>query len=245
MAFTLVLALLLFVPSPALAFMADDEIAAVQAETKSLSPGERIALWAERFVGVPYDTDPLGEYVTKEAIVADERVDCMYLAFRSVELALGGSPEEAVLIALEKRFLTRGIINGGLVANYGERYQYAEDMLDGGRWGAEVTSALAETVEIEGSRGRDKVRIIPKGSQTLFNGLQSGDIVFFVKAPEKRIVGEIVGHLGIIKVDGGGVFLIHASGKKSSDAAGGQVKKVLFADYVASMPFAGVRVSRF
>jgi len=30
--------------------------------------------------------------------------------------------------------------------------------------------------------------------------LKSGDIVFFVKKPEKREVGEIIGHIGIIRV---------------------------------------------
>ena len=50
---------------------------------------ERIAFWAEQYIDVPYDTDPWGDYVRKNVIVADERVDCMYLTFRSVELALG------------------------------------------------------------------------------------------------------------------------------------------------------------
>ncbi len=66
----------LFLPFSVYPFMSDSEIAVFQKEITNKPVGERIALWAERFVGAPYDPDPLGEYVTKEVIVADERVDC-------------------------------------------------------------------------------------------------------------------------------------------------------------------------
>jgi hypothetical protein len=63
-----------------------------------------------------------------------------------------------------------------------------------------------------------------------------------VKAPGKRVADEVVGHIGIIKAEGDSLYLIHASGKKNG---GGEVKKVLFDDYIRSMPFAGVKVGRF
>ena len=66
-----------------------EEIANVQPTLEGKPLGEKIAFWAEKFLGTPYDRDPLGEYVTRAAIEADEKVDCMYLTFRAVELALG------------------------------------------------------------------------------------------------------------------------------------------------------------
>jgi hypothetical protein len=238
-----VLVILLLIPGPAMSFMSEEEIATLQRETSGLTTGQRIAFWAEQFLGTPYDPDPLGEYVTREVIVADDRVDCMYLTFRSAELALSGTPEEAVEVALDKRFMGSGVMKEGKVLNYDNRFQYAQDMLSSGKWGREITGTLGETVEIEGSRGTKTVRILPgaqiPGAVPL---LESGDIIFFVKDPAKRVVGEIVGHIGIIKREGDKAFLIHAGGKKD---LGGVVKKVLLTDYARSMPFVGIRVSRF
>ncbi|MDO9287924.1 MAG: hypothetical protein Q7T83_03955 [Thermodesulfovibrionales bacterium] len=208
--------------------MPDSEIAIFQKEIADKSAGERIALWAEKFVGTPYDLDPLGEYVTKKVIVADERVDCMYLSFRAVELAMSLTPEEAVNIALDKRFLNRGKLdNKGNVVNYEDRFQYGEDMIDSGRWGREITEELGKVTEITGSsrydsfssanppecgqpRGRKKVKMVSKEdllkslksskSSSSLN-LKNGDFIFFIKSVEKRKVGEIVGHIGIIKTE--------------------------------------------
>jgi hypothetical protein len=56
------------------------------------------------------------------------------------------------------------------------------------------------------------------------------------------VVGEIIGHIGIIKREGKSLYLIHASGRKNR---GGKVKKVPLAEYAANMPFVGIIVSRF
>jgi hypothetical protein len=212
--------------------------------------GERIAFWAERFIGIPYDEDPLGEYVSKATIVADERVDCMYLTFRAVELALSPTPEEAIQIALEKRFHSRGILKEGRVINYHDRFEYGEDMIESGKWGKEITSVLGKMIKIKGSRGQEVVEALPPTE--LLKGmkrLKSGDIIFFVKKPGKRKVGEIIGHIGIIKVEEGqgsegkdGFYLIHASGIKGK---GGVVQKILLKDYLSKMPFLGVQITRF
>jgi len=230
--------------------LTDEEIQKVQSFLKDRPIGEKIAFWAEKFVGVPYDTDPLGEYVSKAAIVADERVDCMYLTFRAVELALSHSPGEAIQIALEKRFHSKGILKDGQVMNYDDRYEYGEDMIESGKWGKDVTREVGRLIKIKGSRGKDFVEILPPAE--LVNGvkrLKSGDIVFFVKKPEKRQVGEIIGHIGIIRVEQGkkeegkgGAYLIHASGVKGK---GGMVKEVLLKDYLFEMPFIGARITRF
>ena len=195
----------------------------------------------------PYDEDPQGLYVTRAVIVADEKMDCMYLTFRSVELALSADPEEAVRIALEKRFHTRGRIQEGRVVNYEDRYQYGEDMIAGGKWGKEITAALGSTKRIQGTRGKDHWDILPaKGFTGRLNRLQSGDLIFFVKDPKKRTVGESVGHIGIVKVEEKAgrksVSLIHAGGSKNK---GGAVRMVLLRDYLVKMPFIGVQVTRF
>ncbi len=213
--------------------------------------GERIVFWAEKFIGVPYDRDPLGEYVSRAMIVSDERVDCMYLTFRTVELALSHSPEEAIQVALARRFHSKGILKGGHVLNYDDRFEYGEDMIESGKWGQEVTSAVGRVVRIKGSRGKDFVEVLsPDELMRGMRNLKSGDLVFFAKAPAKRGVGgEIIGHMGIIEIkeaEGGHrseeVLLIHASGTKGK---GGVVKKVLLRDYLSRMPFIGTKVTRF
>lgn len=223
------------------------DISSYQKEIADRPVGDRIALWAERFIGIPYDPDPIGDYVTKRVIVNDDTADCMYLSFRVVELALGRTPDESIEIALDKRFMTKGVLKDGYVINYEERFQYGEDMLDSGKWGIEITKDIGELRFIKGSRGRDKVamiskddflRLMDKGTTTLKNG----DFIYFVKDPDRRQVDEIIGHIGIIKREGDRLFLIHASGSKNK---GGVVRKVLLYEYIRSMPFVGIRIGRF
>jgi hypothetical protein len=225
----------------------DGEIRKIQAGLQGKTTGEKIAFFAERFVGTPYDEDPQGEYVSKATIVADEKVDCMYLTFRSVELALSHTPEEARQIALEKRFHSKGILKDGRVVNYDDRFQYGEDMIESGKWGREITSKIGRTIWIEGSRGRNFWTILPP--QELLNErgkIKSGDILFFVTAPEKRKADECIGHIGIAKIEKSEsakkIYMIHASGVKNR---GGVVKKVSLPEYVSRMPFVGVRITRF
>lgn len=225
------------------AFPGGDDIAKLQRELNPLSIGERIARWAETFVDTPYDPDPFGAYVTRKAIVADDQVDCMYHTFRSVELALTNTPEEAFELALSKRFLTLGRIVNGTVVNYDERYQYAMDMLESGKWGTDVTSRLGPVRTAPGARHHGEVTYIHKDeAEKALSSLRSGDIIFFIKDPSRRVVGEIVGHIGIIRQEHGTIYLIHASGRKNH---GGLVKKVPFQSYIKDMPFAGFKVSRF
>jgi hypothetical protein len=212
--------------------------------------GKRIAYWAGRFVGTPYDTDPLGLYVRTNRIVADEKVDCMYHTFRSVELAQSGTPGEAVDRALDLRFISRGKLAAGLVTNYDERFEYGEDMVTSGKWGKNITAELGAAKTIPGSRGKDAVDILPKDallSRALQKKLEDGDIVYWVKDPKKRVVGEIVAHLSIVHVKSGTPYLIHASGSKNqwSTPNGGVVKEVPFAEYVKNTKFIGAFVTRF
>lgn len=221
-----------------------DKIETARANIASnMSTGARIAFWAGRFIGTPYDRDPLGEYVRTQNIVADDRIDCMYLVFRSVELAMGNSEKQSEEVALDKRFLTKGIVQNGKVVNYGDRFQYGEDMIDSGKWGREVTCELGSTRRVPDSRRKMEVKFAPVHSVSKgISKLKEGDVIFFVKKPEKRIYGEVIGHMGIIKIERGRTFLIHAAGTKKS---GGEVRKVDLEQYIKKMPYIGVKVTRF
>jgi len=227
-----------------------DRIPRMQRQLSYLPVGERIATWADSFLGTQYDVIPVGLYVETQRIVCDSKVDCMYLVFRATELGTTKTPEEARERALELRFITKGVVKDGKVVNYDERFQYAEDMIASGKWGSEITGELGETVTIPGSRGRDEITILPK-DELLEPGnlvhMKDGDLIFFVKDPSKRVVGEVIGHLGVIKVDEGVVMLIHASGSKrtGSNPGGGKVKKVPLMDYVRDMGFIGAQLTRF
>jgi hypothetical protein len=230
--------------------MTADEIMIAQSLAAELPLGKRIVYWAARFIGTPYDTDPLGLYVRTNRIIADEKADCMYLTFRVVELARTQTPGQAVDQALALRFITQGRLVDGLVQNYGERFEYGEDMVFSGKWGRNITDELGTATTIRGSRGRDEVIILPKTalvSRKVQKQLQDGDIIYWVKDPKKRVVGEIVAHLSFVRVKDGKAYLIHANGSKdsASKSGGGAVKEVLMADYLRDTRFIGAFVTRF
>ncbi|HUK99914.1 MAG TPA: NlpC/P60 family protein [Nitrospirota bacterium] len=227
-----------------------DEILLAQVRALKLSLGKRIAYWAGRFIGTPYDPDPLGLYVRTKRIIADERVDCMYHIFRSVELALSSTPDEAVAKALTLRFISNGKLVDGLVVNYDDRFQYGEDMVVSGKWGKDITATLGKTASIVGSRGRETIDILPKSvlaTRSVQKKLQDGDIVYWVKDPKKRSAEEIVGHLSIIRVKSNKIYVIHAAGDKDRlmKRGGGAVKEILLTDYINTMRFIGALVTRF
>jgi hypothetical protein len=230
--------------------MTADELLLAQARAAKLPQGKRIAYWAGRFIGTPYDPDPLGLYVRENRIVADEKVDCMYHVFRSVELAQSNTPGEAIDRALALRFMTTGRLEDDLVVNYDERYQYGEDMVMSGKWGRNITAELGAVKTIPGSRGKETVDILPKNllsTGTLQKKLRDGDIVYWVKDPKKRVVEEIVAHLSIVRIKTGKAYVIHAAGDKdrAGKPGGGVVKEVPFGDYVKNMRFIGAFVTRF
>jgi hypothetical protein len=239
----IIIILIFLVPSLSSAFMTDESISFYQRVAGGWPVGDRIAFWAEQFLETPYDPDPLGCYVRDKSIVADEKVDCMYLAFRAVELALAADPSHAVEIALDKRFRGRGVIEEGKILNYDDRFQYGEDMIESGKWGREITAELGRTEAAKGSRGRDSVRFVSRKNMMKHKAmLRSGDIIFFVRNPSRRVADEIIGHIGIIKEEQGSIYMIHARGLKNK---GGKVRKTLLADYIKTMPFIGIRATRF
>ncbi len=242
----ILLVILVITPQAALPFTTD-EIDLLQRSINAKPVGGRIAFWAEQFIGTPYDTDPLGDYVTRARIVADERVDCMYLTFRAVELALSTSPEEAIRKALTLRFRTRGMLQNELVMNYDDRYQDGLEMITSGKYGSDITGRIGKTTRAAPD-GHNPIEFLPASEiEKGLGSLHTGDIIYFVRSPAQT-VGGIIAHMGIVKIETGNnlpnnaVNLIHASGTKKK---GGIVKKVLLGDYLAHMQHAGAMVSRF
>ncbi len=230
--------------------MTADEVLLSQARIARLPLGKRIAYWALRFIGTPYDPDPLGLYVRTNRIAADEKADCMYHTFRSVELAQSSTPSEAIDKALNLRFVTHGKLADGLVTNYDQRFEYGEDMVESGKWGRNVTGELGATRTIPGTRGKDQVQILPTQvltTRSLQKKLQDGDIIYWVKDPKKRGSDEIVGHLSIVHIKAGKPYLVHAAGNKDRNGTpgGGVVKEVPFSEYVRNMRFIGAFITRF
>ena len=221
-----VLVAVLFIPVVSFSIViTESEFNEAHHKIDSLPVGDRVAFWAEKFVGTPYDPDPLGEYVRNRAIIADDRVDCMYMTFRTVELAMSKSYAGTVQRALTVRFHTRGKLDShGKVTNYDDRYRYGIAMIRSGKFGRDVSAEIGRTTPLKGARGINSVDVILNDQAVNSVGnMKNGDIIFFVKDPEKRKVGEIIGHIGIVSVKNKGIFLIHASGIKNGSGA---VKKV-------------------
>ena len=216
------------------------------------SIGRNIAQRALEFIGTPYDPDPLGTYVREKVVVCDDKVDCMYLVFRSVEKAL--CPGNEIDAALYFRFKTRGILKDGLVTNYEDRFQYGVDMIHSGKWGVDVTCKVGPlSLMPPATRGRlsspdyrGPVAYAPK--ELLFSvgrteTIASGDIIFFVVKERSADYSESIGHMGIAVVDDT-VSLVHASGTKDADEIG-EVRKDPLRDYLLQSRFSGIKITRF
>lgn len=207
--------------------------------------GENITKCAKNFIGTPYDTNPIGEYVAKQVIIHDKTMDCMYFVFRCTELALANfDAKKAQTFALNLRFKNVGIVNlEGKVLNYENRFDYAEDMVLSEKWGKNVTKEMGKISQIEGSRNIEKFDYV-KNADINFSALQNGDIIFWVKAKRKRIAREIIGHLGFVEIENGQVYFIHASGVKNSKKKSQGVVKILLKDYIENTNFIGIAVKR-
>lgn len=210
-----------------------------------MKPSEKVAFWAEFFVGTPYDPEMIGNYVKEGVIVLETSLDCMSHTFRSFELAHAENEETALEKALYFRFPKKGMRSGNKIISYENRFEYGEDMALSGKFGRVVSGKISGLASA-GKTTRQKHEIYMLETENALLNLahfQTGDTIFFVKNPTKRKGLEIVGHIGILKSEGGKLFLIHASGTKNK---GGEVKKVDFESYLkANFPFFnGIIVTR-
>lgn len=221
-------------------------------ENPNLSLGEKISFYADQFIGTPYDRILIGLYVDTRRLIADNEVDCMYLVFRSIPLALAdGDNKKAFDIACDKMFHDRCKLDSkGFVTNYETRFDYSEDMVMSGKWGKNIYKDNQMT-KMKGSRMYKYFPYIPSqefiNNQALQKEVKKGDIVFFVKRLDLRspTTHAIIGHLGILDVIDGKVYVTHASGSKTYKKPQGKVVKVLLTDYLKDKTgFAGIYISR-
>jgi len=207
---------------------------------------ENIVKCANGFIGTPYDVNPIGQYVENKDIVYDAEMDCMYFVFRCTELANASfNEEESQKIGLNLRFKTQGVIGSeGKVENYDERFDYAEDMVLSKKWGKNVTRKIGKLSKIEGRRGIAEFEYV-KNADIEIEKFKNGDIIFWVKPFKKRVIGEIIGHLGFIELNEGNVYFVHASGVKNKEKQSDGVTKILLKEYLVKTKFIGVAVKRF
>lgn len=210
----------------------------------SQSLGDKIVFFAKKFLGLPYDPDPLGSYVRKKVLIYDEKVDCMYLTFRSVELAFSdGDDSKSLFVAVEKRFVNRGIVKDGIVVNYEDRFEYGEDMVLSGKWGKLLVIDEGIFKKVFSERLKSDIFFIPKYRyKDVKNFISNGNIIFFVKDPKHSKKGEIVGHIGILERVFDDIFLIHASGTKG---IGGKVVREDLSKYLKRTKYIGFIVTYF
>ena len=153
--------------------------------------GDKIAKYANRFVGTPYDRIPIGLYVQSRKLIIDDEIDCMYLVFRSVPLALAdGDNKKAAEIACDKMFHDKCKLDkDGLVTNYENRFDYSEDMISSGKWGKSIYADNEMSV-MAGSRHYKRFHYVKSqdfiNSKKLQQRVQNGDILLLFKFPEKR-----------------------------------------------------------
>ena len=214
--------------------------------------GDKIVEYANNFVGTPYDRIPIGLYVQSRKLIIDDEIDCMYLVFRTIPLALAdGNDEKAKQIACDKMFHDKCKLDkDGLVINYDNRFDYSEDMIASGKWGKSIFNKN-EVSKLKGSRMYKYFNYVKSAdfikNKSLQKKVKNGDIVFLYKDPSKRSKSQAaVGHLGVLEIGKDGqIYFIHASGHKDYEHPQGKVKKVIFNDYLAEMSkFVGIDILR-
>ena len=77
--------------------------------------------------------------------------------------------------------------------------------------------------------------------------IKTGDIIFFIRKKEIRVVNEIVAHLGVVeRMKNGDVYVIHASGKKDPNNIDEGVVRVKLGEYLKNKldKFSGIYITR-
>lgn len=235
------------------------------AAEQSLPTAARVGLWARRFLagtGITYVFGPSpGGYVAGRDLVRDHRQDCISLLYRCGELARARDHRDAVAVALATRFA--GADPESVVAADGSvdydspaHLDYSLDMIRSGHWGQDVTAqvgvAAADTVGTS-RYPAGSFAYVPKAALDVA-ALREGDVVWFVLDPGVPSVrklrdqyGLVIGHVGLVIVEDGQPWLVHAAvSGLSGRYEGGTVVKVPLAEYLGRVEkFAGVMVTRF
>ena len=231
---------------------------------ESLGVGSRIARWAQLFASRRDNTYCFGPkpggYVAESLLVQDRKFDCVLLFYRCTELARATSPRDAVLLALTTRFAggdPARVVSpaGGVDYDDPSHLDYSEDFAATGLWGRDVTREVG--LAVPDSVGTSRY---PAGSRWFIptrrlrdDRLQEGDLLFFVlderhpgAAKLRAQFGLLVGHQGIVHVEGGEVLLLHAAQSDLQGVyTGNRVVAVPLRTYLERMErFKGILVNR-
>ncbi len=239
------------------------EIDARMAEMTALEMGDRIAAWAEYFrqrgdARYLYGRDP-GGYVIEGRLVDDFATDCVLFFCRVTELGRSTNALEAVQFAFGTRFLAGSleqIVNDEGRVDYDNpvHLDYTEDMIRSGVWGKDVTAQVGPARPDQAGSARyepGSFSFIPTADID-YAKIRSGDILFFVSneaSPAGQAVrasGAVIGHVGIARVEGGEVQLIHPAAKPLPGVyAGGRIEKLPLRTYLERVDtFKGIMVTR-
>ena len=225
----------------------------------------RVGLWARRYLewGETFYRFGLAEggYVERGLLVPGQRQDCISLLYRTTELARATDARDAVRVALAVRFagadLDSVVGEDGRV-DYGrpEHLDYSLDMIRSGHWGRDVTASLSGVAaDLVGSSryAPGSFEYVPEVS-LVAGELREGDLAWLVldaADPKARKLrdeyGLVVGHVGIVIVEDGEVWLVHAASSPLPgwyDHTG--VVRVPLAEYLRRVErYGGVIVTRF
>lgn len=234
------------------------------AAEQGLPAGARVGLWARRFLaadGVRYLFGPSADgYVAERALVRDHRQDCISLLYRCTELARARYHRDAVAVALRTRFAGAepdSVVDaqGRVDYDHPAHLDYSLDMIRSGHWGREITAAVGEAAVDTVGTSRypaGSFAYVPK-AQLEAAALREGDVVWFVLDPGvasarklRDQYGLVIGHVGLIIVEEGRPWLVHAAVSGLSGwYEGGTVVKVPLTEYLGRVEkFAGVMVTR-
>ena len=234
-------------------------------EEKNLPTAARIGQWARRFLdaeGVEYLFGLKdGGYVFEGDLVRDDRQDCVSLMYRVTELARADDHRDAVAWALRTRFA--GAPLDSVVDDMGrvdydrpEHLDFSLDMIRSGNWGRDVTARLTGATPDSAGSSRypaASFTVVPEAA-LVEDELAEGDIIWMVLDPNqaasgklRREYGLVIGHIGIVIVEDGQPWLVHAA---SSDLEGwyegGTVVSVPISVYLDRVErYSAVMVTRF
>ncbi len=235
------------------------------AAEQALPTAARVGLWARRFLagtGITYVFGPAPDgYVAEQALVRDHRQDCISLLYRCGELARARDHRDAVAVALATRFAgadPESVVtaDGGVDYGHPSHLDYSLDMIRSGHWGRDVTAqAGAAAVDTVGTSRYPAggFAYVPKAALDAA-ALREGDVVWLVLDPAvpsarklRDQYGLVIGHVGLIIVEDGRPWLVHAAVSGLGGwYEGGTVVKVPLSEYLGRVEkFAGVMVTRF
>ncbi len=234
-------------------------------EEKDLPNAERIGRWARRYLageGIEYRFGLAeGGYVKEGDLVRDDRQDCVSLMYRVTELARAESSRDAVVRALATRFAgapADSVVDAAGRVDYDrpEHLDFSLDMIRSGHWGRNITPGLTGARPDSAGSSRYRAGSFTTVPETALveDELKEGDIAWLVLDPAHEAGGRlrceyglVIGHIGIVIIEGGRPHLVHAA---SSDLEGwyegGTVVSVPLTVYLERVErYHAVMVTRF